>query len=118
MNENPPQKDGHIEYGLWKNTIFMRIRDKSINRFYNCRVVQAMLYGQPLVVDLGFDEHMTSRERQNCAQQVQMMIGANRKHKDPYNLELHNAPPTLDTMARLERYIPPLYKVKCASLCK
>lgn len=41
----------------------------------------------------------------------QMMMSANRKHQDPYSLELHNAPQTQDTMARLLRYVPTLYKV-------
>ncbi|KAG0721849.1 Mitochondrial ribonuclease P protein 1 [Chionoecetes opilio] len=71
-----------------------------------------MLFGQPLVVDMDFEKHMTNKERQNCAYQIQMMISANRKHQDPYSLELHNAPPTLDTMTRLERYVPPLYDVR------
>lgn len=108
--ENPPQGDGHLEYGLWKNSIFVKILESTMNRFYHGRVVQAMLFGQPLVVDMGFEEHMSSRERQNCAYQVQMMMSENRKHQDPYNLELHNAPATLDTMVRLHRYLPTLYK--------
>ncbi|XP_063841236.1 mitochondrial ribonuclease P protein 1 homolog isoform X1 [Scylla paramamosain] len=108
--ENPVEEDRHIEYGLWKNSIFIKILETSMNHFYHTRVVQAMLHGQPLIVDLDFEEHMSSKERQNCAYQIQMMISANRKHEDPYSLEIHNAPPTLDTMARLERYIPPLHK--------
>ena len=48
-----------------------------------------------------------------CVGFLQMMINENRKHEDPYRLELHNAPPTLDLMARLERYVPTIYKVMC-----
>lgn len=108
--ENPVEEDGCIKYGLWRNSIFIKILETSMNHFYHTRVVQAMLHGQPLIVDLDFEEHMSSKERQNCAYQIQMMMSANRKHKDPYNLEIHNALSSFDTMARLERYIPPLYK--------
>lgn len=110
LRENSPQEGGHIDYGLWKNSIFLKVFDASINHFYHCRVVQAMLHGQPLVVDLDYEEHMSRKERQNCAYQLQMMMSANRKHQDPYSLELHNAPQTQDTMARLLRYVPTLYK--------
>lgn len=72
LRENPPQEGGHIDYGLWKNTIFLKIFDASVNHFYHCRVVQAMLHGQPLVVDLDYDEHMSRKERQNCAYQLQV----------------------------------------------
>lgn len=70
--ENPPQEGGHIEYGLWRNSIFLKILETSMNHFYNSRVIQAMLFGQPLVVDLDFEEHMSSKERQNCAYQIQV----------------------------------------------
>lgn len=72
LKENLPQEGGHIDYGLWKNTIFLKILDRSVNHFYHCRVVQAMLHGQPLVVDLSYEEHMTRKERQNCAYQLQV----------------------------------------------
>ncbi|KAK8386110.1 hypothetical protein O3P69_010676 [Scylla paramamosain] len=69
--ENPVEEDRHIEYGLWKNSIFIKILETSMNHFYHTRVVQAMLHGQPLIVDLDFEEHMSSKERQNCAYQIQ-----------------------------------------------
>ncbi|XP_063856654.1 uncharacterized protein LOC135098307 isoform X3 [Scylla paramamosain] len=65
----------------------------------------------------GQDSVIKGLQHHHC---VQMMISANRKHEDPYSLEIHNAPPTLDTMARLERYIPPLYKVskECVTMLR
>lgn len=71
LKENPPKSE-HIDYGLWKNSIFLKILDTSMNRFYHSRVVQSMLFGQPLVVDLSYDQHMTAQERQNCAYQLQV----------------------------------------------
>ena len=70
--ENPPPKSEHIEYGLWRNSIFMKVLDSTINHFYHTRVIQAMMFGQPLVVDVDFDQHMTSVEKQSCAYQIQV----------------------------------------------
>lgn len=41
-----------------------------------------------------------------------MLIGVNRIHDDPYNLQLCNAERSADTVRRLERFIPPLFEVK------
>ncbi|KAG7166737.1 Mitochondrial ribonuclease P protein 1-like, partial [Homarus americanus] len=73
MEENPKvgeDQDVHIQYGLWRNSIFLKILDTTMNHFYNSRVISAMMHGQPLVIDMGFDDHMVSRERQNCAYQI------------------------------------------------
>lgn len=101
-------QDQHIQYGLWRNCIFPKILDSTMNHFYHTRVISAIMYGQPLLVDLSFDEHMTPKERQNCAYQLQLLIGLNRIHDDPYNLQLCNAGKSSDTLRRLERYIPTL----------
>lgn len=68
------EANGHIQYGLWNNSIFLRIREQKMVQFYHSRCIQAMMFGQPLVFDLGFDEHMRSVERQNCAYQLQVII--------------------------------------------
>ena len=70
--ENTVEEDGHIKYGLWRNSIFIKILETSMNHYYHTRVVQAMLHGQPLIVDLDFEDHMSSKERQNCAYQIQV----------------------------------------------
>nr|XP_045625951.1 mitochondrial ribonuclease P protein 1 homolog [Procambarus clarkii] len=104
------EDDGRIHYGLWRNSIFLKILDSTMNHFYNSRVISAMMYGQPIVIDLGFGENMTSKERQNCADQIQMLIGENRIHNDPYAIHLCNADSSEDTMRRLQKFIPIMYK--------
>lgn len=64
----------HIQYGLWRNSIFPKILDTTMHHFYHTRVISAMMYGQPLLMDLSFDKHMTPKERQNCAYQLQVCI--------------------------------------------
>ncbi|XP_037780670.1 mitochondrial ribonuclease P protein 1 homolog [Penaeus monodon] len=104
--EAEEEDDGHIRYGLWLNSIFLYVRDSTINQFYHSRLISAMIHGQPLVLDLDFDAVMSNRERQNCAYQLQMLFGENRVHPDPYNLIFCNAGPESDTLRRLSRYIP------------
>lgn len=70
------EEDGeHIRYGLWLNSIFLYVRDSTINNFYHSRLISAMIHGQPLVLDLDFDAVMSNRERQNCAFQLQVSVG-------------------------------------------
>lgn len=72
--EAEEEDDGHIRYGLWLNSIFLYVRDSTINQFYHSRLISAMIHGQPLVLDLDFDAVMSNRERQNCAYQLQVSV--------------------------------------------
>lgn len=76
---NPKPKDD-LEYGLGKNHILLRIRESTINQFYNHRLIQAMQFGQKLVVDCGYFKNMTTRENNNCAKQLMMLFSENRYH--------------------------------------
>lgn len=76
--------DGSINYELGKNNILLRIRDTTINQMYNNRLIQAMQYGQKLVLDCGYDKDMTSRENVNCAKQLMLLFAENRDHDGKY----------------------------------
>lgn len=70
-----------LEYGLNKNTLFLRLYDSSMNYTYNHWQMQAIKFGQIIVVDLGYDEHMVKRECSNCAEQIADMYGANKMNR-------------------------------------
>lgn len=76
---SPPQ-EGAISYGFDGSNIFLRFYDTKINAFYNSRVLQAIMFGQKLVVDCGYDQHMTKKENVNCAKQLMLAFGDNRIH--------------------------------------
>ncbi|XP_067004068.1 mitochondrial ribonuclease P protein 1 homolog [Anabrus simplex] len=101
--------DGHIQYGLSRNSIFMRVYDSTITQFDNSRLIQAMQFGQKLVVDCGYDMHMTSRECMNCAKQLMLLFAENRFHRDPFNLYFCNIDRNGHTMKELHKYINTLY---------
>ncbi|KAK7864193.1 hypothetical protein R5R35_004104 [Gryllus longicercus] len=78
-------------YGLGGNTIFMRIRESTMTNYLNGKLIEAMQFGQELVVDCGYDQYMTRREAKNCAKQLMLLFSDNRMHINPFNLYFCNA---------------------------
>lgn len=103
--ENEPKND-HIEYGLLRNTMFHRIYEKQINSLYNYRLCEAMLYGQDILIDCGYDGHMSPREQTNCAKQLLLMWSYNRIHKDPFNIVFCNVNKEGIVFKQLKKTIP------------
>ncbi|KAL0851043.1 hypothetical protein ABMA28_006934 [Loxostege sticticalis] len=95
-------------YGLTHQALFLRIRDQSINNFDNYRALQAIKYGQPVVIDCSYEEHMVLRETVNSAKQMTFVFGDNRIHKDPFDIHMCNVNLRGDFMKQLRRNIPSL----------
>ncbi|XP_046678320.1 mitochondrial ribonuclease P protein 1 homolog [Homalodisca vitripennis] len=85
-NEN----NDHIRYGFQGNTIFMRIYDSTINLFDNSRLIQAMMFGQNIVLDCGYENNMSAIENKLCAKQLTYMFAENRLSADPFNIHFCN----------------------------
>ncbi|XP_043198888.1 mitochondrial ribonuclease P protein 1 homolog [Amphibalanus amphitrite] len=99
-------RPSHIRYGLGHNTIFHRVTDTTIKSWEEQRLYTAMCFGQPLVMDLSFEPHMTRRENKNTAQQLTMLFANNRSALDPFDLHLCNVNPQGEIMEFLRRVIP------------
>lgn len=67
-----------------------------------------MIFGQPVVIDCSYDEHMVHREIINAAKQLTYVFGDNRIHKDPFNMHLCNVNLEGTFIEQLERNIPSL----------
>ncbi|XP_072940880.1 mitochondrial ribonuclease P protein 1 homolog [Epargyreus clarus] len=93
-------------YGLKHQSLFLRIRDQSINNFDNYRSLQSMRYGQPLIIDCSYEEHMVRREIVNAAVQVTLLFGDNRIHKDPFDVHLCNVNLEGPFMRQVHKNIP------------
>lgn len=65
-----------------------------------------MQFGQKLVLDCSYDQHMNTREAVNAAKQLMLCFAENRYHDEPFDLYLCNAKPESDTMRHLHRHIP------------
>ncbi|RXG51167.1 Mitochondrial ribonuclease P protein 1-like protein [Armadillidium vulgare] len=80
----------HIEYGLWKNSMFIKARKSDITAMYNNRLANAMEFNQPLVIDLDFYDHMKRKEIYSLANQLKLCIVNNRARLEPFNLMMCN----------------------------
>lgn len=105
--------NSYLQYGLNLNTIFLRLRDTTINFVQNHWQCQGIMFGQALVVDLGYDEHMVNRECTNCADQIKDMYAFNKLNRQPFHLYLCNANPKDRTLQHLEKFIPNIYSHNC-----
>ncbi|KAL3273177.1 hypothetical protein HHI36_014631 [Cryptolaemus montrouzieri] len=77
-------------YDLQHNNMFLRFRDTTMNNMYNNKLIQAMQFGQKLIVDCGYHNNMTRRENLNCSKQLMLLFGENRVHDDPFDLHFCN----------------------------
>lgn len=66
------------------------------------------MYGQPVVIDCSYEEHMVSREILNAAKQMTFVFGDNRLHKEPFNLHLCNVSKLGPFMKQFKKNIPSL----------
>jgi ribonuclease P protein 1 len=62
----------HLIYGLNNNTMFLRVYDTTIVHWHNQKLIRAMQFGQKIVLDCSYDQHMNAREQQNAAKQMQL----------------------------------------------
>lgn len=73
----PIEEFAHV-YRLGYNNIFLRFYDTTINQFYNNKLIQAIRFGEKLVIDCGYEMQMTKRENINCAKQIMLLFADNR----------------------------------------
>lgn len=65
-----------------------------------------MQFGEKLIFDCSYDQHMTKREAKSAAKQLTMCFAANRKNRQPFDLHFCNVNFDSATMKQLERNIP------------
>ncbi|KAF7689674.1 tRNA methyltransferase 10 homolog C [Silurus meridionalis] len=86
------EEEGEGEPKL-KNTFLMQFWTRSADRLLGWRAAQAMLYGQPLVYDMSYDQHMSRREMENTISQLMETEGWNRRSVDSFHLHFCNLQP-------------------------
>lgn len=86
------EEEGEGEPRL-KNTYLLQFWTRSVDRLLGWRGAQAMRFGQPLVYDMSYDQHMTRREMENTISQLMETEGWNRRSVDPFHLHFCNLQP-------------------------
>lgn len=97
-----------IKYSLCKNTLFQRIYDTRINRYYNYNLLKAMMFGLPLLLDCSYETSMTSRNVGLCLKQLLLAWSENRDHRNPYYLIFCNVIPDGKIITALRKRFPTL----------
>ncbi|XP_043855083.1 tRNA methyltransferase 10 homolog C [Dromiciops gliroides] len=69
-----------------KNVYLLPIQDKAFKTAWDWRNAQAMMFGQPLIFDMSYDNFMPARDLKNTVNQLLESEGANRKNIDPFHI--------------------------------
>ncbi|KAJ8350961.1 hypothetical protein SKAU_G00260910 [Synaphobranchus kaupii] len=79
--------------GQFKSTFILHIWNRTVDTMYNWRAAQAMVFGQPLVFDMSYEQYMSRRELENTVSQLLECEGWNRRSLDPFHLHFCNLQP-------------------------
>lgn len=69
-------------------------------------MLQAMLYGQKIIVDCSYNDYMTKRESQSAAKQLMHMFSENRTNLSPFDLYFCNVNMNSPMMKQFLDFIP------------
>ncbi|KAL1282905.1 hypothetical protein QQF64_001708 [Cirrhinus molitorella] len=84
---------GEREQEELRNTFLLKFWSSSLDRVQSWRAAQAMRFGQPLVYDMSYEQHMSRRELENTVAQLMESEGCNRRASDPFHLHFCNLQP-------------------------
>ncbi|NXI64775.1 TM10C methyltransferase, partial [Anseranas semipalmata] len=73
-----------------KKNSFLCLWASSMDKTYNWRVAQSMIFGQPLVFDMSYEKDMSVREVANTVRQIVLSEGCNRRSVDPFHIHFCN----------------------------
>ncbi|KAM9033151.1 tRNA methyltransferase 10 homolog C [Sarcophilus harrisii] len=73
-----------------KNTFLLPLQDRAFKSERDWRNAQAMIFGQPLVFDMAYENFMPERDLKNTVCQLLESEGANRKDIDPFHIYFCN----------------------------
>ncbi|XP_053563536.1 tRNA methyltransferase 10 homolog C [Bombina bombina] len=73
-----------------KNTLFLQFWERSMDNLQRWRAAQAMLFGQPLIFDMAYENYMSRIELQNTVNQLMESEGWNRRAADPFHIYFCN----------------------------
>ncbi|NWT27571.1 TM10C methyltransferase, partial [Cardinalis cardinalis] len=73
-----------------KKSPFICLWSRTMDKAYNWRAAQSMIFGQPLVFDMSYEKEMSVREVSNAVRQIVMSESSNRRSVDPFHIHFCN----------------------------
>lgn len=111
LAEKREKAESEIVYGLGYNSFFLKIYETKINMWHNKKLINAMQFGQKLIIDCSYDEHMSYREADNCAKQLTYTFALNRLHNQPFDLHLCNFDENSKSAQKMINSIPTMFNL-------
>ncbi|XP_010015692.1 PREDICTED: mitochondrial ribonuclease P protein 1 [Nestor notabilis] len=78
------------ETDVTKKNSFICLWASCMDKVYNWRAAQSMIFGQPLVFDMSFEKDMSVREVANTVRQIVLSESTNRRSVDPFHIHFCN----------------------------
>ncbi|OTF73269.1 hypothetical protein BLA29_001417 [Euroglyphus maynei] len=99
-------ENGQLSYQLWSNTLIGRISSRNVSHIRSAqRLRYASMFGQKLVIDLDYDDHMSLNECRIQVNHIVRLVGENlRTTDDPFDIYFTNCNYEKPTMKHLSRY--------------
>ncbi|KAM4700592.1 tRNA methyltransferase 10 homolog C [Discoglossus pictus] len=76
-----------------KNTFLIHIFERSMDNYHRWRAAQSMIFGQPLVFDMVYDNYMSRIELDNTVNQLMESEGWNRRSANPFHIHFCSLQP-------------------------
>ncbi|NWY67840.1 TM10C methyltransferase, partial [Erithacus rubecula] len=73
-----------------KKSPFVCLWSSTMDKAYNWRAAQSMIFGQPLVFDMSYEKEMSVREVTNTVRQLVLSESCNRRSVDPFHIHFCN----------------------------
>ncbi|NWT87840.1 TM10C methyltransferase, partial [Lanius ludovicianus] len=73
-----------------KKSPFVCMWSSTMDKAYNWRAAQSMIFGQPLVFDMSYEKEMSVREVTNTVRQIVLSESCNRRSVDPFHIHFCN----------------------------
>ncbi|NWX27883.1 TM10C methyltransferase, partial [Notiomystis cincta] len=73
-----------------RKSSFLCLWSSTMDKAYNWRAAQSMIFGQPLVFDMSYEKEMSVREVTNTVRQIALSEGCNRRSLEPFHIHLCN----------------------------
>ncbi|NWV65946.1 TM10C methyltransferase, partial [Malurus elegans] len=73
-----------------KRNSIIYLQTSTMDKAYNWRAAQSMIFGQPLVFDMSYEKEMSDREVANTVRQIVLSESCNRRSADPFHIHFCN----------------------------
>lgn len=98
--------NGQLSYQLWSNTMIGRISSRNVSHIRTTqRLRYASMFGQKLIIDLDYDDHMSLSECRIQVNHIMRLLVENlRSTNDPFDIYFTNCDDQKPTMKSLSKY--------------